>query len=192
MSNRPATCVCCQVSPRSWDPANQASAVNAASPGRSLRRSYHVTPTVPCASTAIDGTNANALTPVTAVEVQVRPPSRGARNADAAGAHGGVPLGGDVDGAVRGDRRARESGLRVLVAVPLTGGHITRDVVRVGETVHRTRSTSASFAGSVLCFLETAGYAYAPRFLGIDEQGDCGDHAGDRVPASGPRSSWST
>src|SRR4051794_34048856 len=50
--------------------------VGAASPGRSLRRSYQVTPTVPRASTAIEGRNANAVTPDTAMEVQVLPPSR--------------------------------------------------------------------------------------------------------------------
>lgn len=32
----------------SWEWANQMSAVRAASPGRSLRRSYQVSPTVPC------------------------------------------------------------------------------------------------------------------------------------------------
>jgi hypothetical protein len=80
-----------------------------------------------------------------------------------------------------------------MTEVALTGGHITREVVRVGETVHRTRSTSAGFAGSVLSCLETAGYAYAPRFLGIDEQGrdvltfipgEITDHPSQRAPGA--------
>jgi hypothetical protein len=58
-----------------------------------------------------------------------------------------------------------------MTEVPLTGGHITREVVRVGETVHRTSSTGAGFAVRVLSYLEAAGYAYSPRYLGIDEQG---------------------
>jgi len=41
-----------------------------------LRRSYQVTPTVPCASTAIAGSNANALMPGSGALLQVRPPSR--------------------------------------------------------------------------------------------------------------------
>jgi hypothetical protein len=49
-------------------------ALRAASPGRSLRRSYQVTPTVPWASTAIAGSN--AVTPGRVALVQVRPPSR--------------------------------------------------------------------------------------------------------------------
>jgi hypothetical protein len=58
-----------------------------------------------------------------------------------------------------------------MTEVPLTGGHITREVVRVGETVRRTRSHGTGFAARVLTCLETAGYAYAPRFLGVDDQG---------------------
>jgi hypothetical protein len=41
-----------------------------------LRRSYQVTPTVPWASTAIAGSNANAVMPGSGALVQVRPPSR--------------------------------------------------------------------------------------------------------------------
>jgi hypothetical protein len=58
-----------------------------------------------------------------------------------------------------------------MTEVPLTGGHITHEVVRVGATVHRTRSPAAAFASRVLSHLETTGYPYAPRYLGIDEQG---------------------
>jgi hypothetical protein len=85
----------------------------------------------------------------------------------------------------------------VMTEVPLTGGHITREVVRVGETVRRTSSTSAGFAVRVLSYLETAGYAYAPRYLGVDEQGrdvltfipgDITDHPGQRARPGRTRS----
>ena len=52
----------------------------------------------------------------------------------------------------------------------LTGGRNTRDVVRVADTVRRSRGSGASFAAQLLTMLEAAGYAYAPRFLGRDEQ----------------------
>jgi hypothetical protein len=58
-----------------------------------------------------------------------------------------------------------------MTEVPLTGGHITHEVVRVGETVHRTSGPGTGFAVRLLSYLETVGYAYAPRYLGIDEQG---------------------
>jgi hypothetical protein len=58
-----------------------------------------------------------------------------------------------------------------MTEVPLAGGHITQEVVRVGETVHRTTGPGTGFAVRLLSYLETAGYAYAPRYLGIDEQG---------------------
>ena len=54
-SVEPATWICRQDAPRLPEYANQTSAVSAASPGLSLRRSYQVTPTVPCESTAIAG-----------------------------------------------------------------------------------------------------------------------------------------
>lgn len=57
-----------------------------------------------------------------------------------------------------------------MTEIPLTGGHITPEVVRVGETVRRT-SQGTSFAVRVLTHLETVGYAHAPRFLGVDDRG---------------------
>src|SRR3954462_6660956 len=75
-SNGPARCPCRQVAPPSPDWANHASVVSSVSPGRSLRMSYQLTPTVPCPSTAMTGSNANADTPGSWLAVQVRPPSR--------------------------------------------------------------------------------------------------------------------
>lgn len=57
-----------------------------------------------------------------------------------------------------------------MTEVPLAGGHITREVVRVGETVRRT-SHGRSFAVRLLTHLESTGYAYAPHFLGLDDRG---------------------
>lgn len=54
---------------------------------------------------------------------------------------------------------------------PLAGGHTASGVVRVGDTVRRAREPGSDFAARLLGFLESAGYPYAPRYLGIDEQG---------------------
>src|SRR5438034_940938 len=76
-SNGPATCVWLHDPPPSSECANQTSVVSGRSPERSLRWSYQRTPTVPCLSTAIAGSNANAVTPGKGVgPVQVSPPSR--------------------------------------------------------------------------------------------------------------------
>ncbi|TDC25487.1 aminoglycoside phosphotransferase family protein [Streptomyces sp. 8K308] len=55
--------------------------------------------------------------------------------------------------------------------VPLTGGKFTAEVVRVGDTVRRTRGERAAFAAAVLRHLEAVGYPYAPRHLGVDDRG---------------------
>src|SRR3954468_19254607 len=74
-SKGPARCACDQVSPRSADSLNHTSVMTVASPGWSLRRSYHITPTVPLPSTAIAGSNAKAEPPGRSRLVHVRPPS---------------------------------------------------------------------------------------------------------------------
>jgi thiamine kinase-like enzyme len=43
--------------------------------------------------------------------------------------------------------------------------------VKVGNTVHRQPSEQSSYVHQVLQFLEHANFGWAPRFLGIDEQG---------------------
>ncbi|SCE86786.1 Phosphotransferase enzyme family protein [Micromonospora mirobrigensis] len=53
---------------------------------------------------------------------------------------------------------------------PLSGGHNAHEVVRIGGTVHR-RGDGNTFAVRVLRHLEAVGYPYAPRHLGVDEQG---------------------
>lgn len=54
---------------------------------------------------------------------------------------------------------------------PLGGGNNAREVVRVGDTVHRARDAGSGFAARVLAYLESAGYPYAPRYLGVDDGG---------------------
>src|SRR6476646_9380990 len=71
----PAMWVSCHDLPRSSELANQTSAVRAASSGRSLRRSYHVIPIVPCRSIAIVGSNAYAPVPGEATALHVAPAS---------------------------------------------------------------------------------------------------------------------
>lgn len=42
--------------------------------------------------------------------------------------------------------------------------------MRIADTVRRTRGKGTHFAAQVLNFLESVGYPYAPRRLGIDER----------------------
>ena len=54
---------------------------------------------------------------------------------------------------------------------PLAGGRNAREVVRVGDTVRRAAEPGSAFAARVLGYLEASGYAYAPRYLGVDSRG---------------------
>lgn len=53
----------------------------------------------------------------------------------------------------------------------LEGGQTTADVVRVGSTVRRPLGPNAEFVHELLRHLESAGFAGAPRLLGIDDRG---------------------
>ena len=53
----------------------------------------------------------------------------------------------------------------------LGGGNNSLEVVRVGDTVRRARDAGSAFAERVLGYLETTGYPYAPRYLGLDACG---------------------
>lgn len=53
----------------------------------------------------------------------------------------------------------------------LTGGDVTVGVVRVGNTVRRPIGHHSNPVHAFLRYLENTGFAGAPRFLGIDEQG---------------------
>src|SRR4051812_309011 len=54
---------------------------------------------------------------------------------------------------------------------PLAGGNINTGVVRVGETVRRSISPNSRNVHRLLEQLERRGFANAPRFLGVDDQG---------------------
>lgn len=53
---------------------------------------------------------------------------------------------------------------------PLYGGMLNPDIVRIGNTVHRKQPKATAFVHALLTYLEKAGFAEAPRFLGIDEK----------------------
>lgn len=55
--------------------------------------------------------------------------------------------------------------------IPLQGGRLTPGIVRVGDTVRRPPKSNATFVHDLLLFLEHQSFRYAPRFLGMDEQG---------------------
>jgi len=74
----------------------------------------------------------------------------------------------------RGDRSALCS-VRSGIAVdreeePLTGGG-TSEVTRLGDVVFRSRGPGSDRVEHLLTLLEGRGFAYAPRFLGIDSGG---------------------
>ncbi len=53
----------------------------------------------------------------------------------------------------------------------LIGGNVTSGVVRVGDTVRRPRGDASPFTEQLLLHLEAVGFAGAPRWRGVDEQG---------------------
>ena len=79
-----------------------------------------------------------------------------------------------------------------LVESPLGGGDVTDGVVRIGGTVRRPRGPHSGTVALYLRHLEHAGFAGAPRWLGIDEKGrDILDFVAGEVPGAPPQS-WST
>lgn len=59
----------------------------------------------------------------------------------------------------------------LLHEIPLQGGDVTDGVVRVGDTVRRPVSSVTPAVHALLRHLEDAGFAGAPRVLGVDEFG---------------------
>jgi hypothetical protein len=91
-----------------------------------------------------------------------------------------------------------EPGAGAAVEV-LTGGNNTKHVVRVGETVRRARGHRAADIADLLRYLESVGFAYAPRFLGVDEQGreiltfipgETTDHPSQRATGAYRQAGW--
>jgi phosphotransferase family enzyme len=58
-----------------------------------------------------------------------------------------------------------------LKEIPLQGGRLTPGIVSIGNTVHRPPKQNSAFIHELLLFLEKQGFGFAPRFLGVDEQG---------------------
>jgi hypothetical protein len=56
-------------------------------------------------------------------------------------------------------------------AVPLTGGRLTKGVVRGGDTVRRPASRASEFIARLLRHFEARGVDWAPRYLGQDDVG---------------------
>ncbi|MEL6656169.1 MAG: aminoglycoside phosphotransferase family protein [Bacteroidota bacterium] len=56
-------------------------------------------------------------------------------------------------------------------AIVLSGGMNTENVLKIGDEVHRTRSSNHEFIQRILRFLEHSNFSYSPRFLGIDQKG---------------------
>jgi len=55
--------------------------------------------------------------------------------------------------------------------IALTGGRLTKDVVRVDGTVRRPARDSSEFVSRLLRHFEAQGVPWAPRYLGRDERG---------------------
>ena len=55
--------------------------------------------------------------------------------------------------------------------IPLLGGDVTEGLVRIGNTVRRPASAHSGAVAAYLRQLEEAGFAEAPRHLGVDAQG---------------------
>lgn len=54
--------------------------------------------------------------------------------------------------------------------ISLSGGNTSGRVVRIGNTVRKTTSASSPTIHRLLKYLESQGFDYSPRFLGIDEK----------------------
>ncbi|WP_199701125.1 alpha/beta fold hydrolase [Jiangella rhizosphaerae] len=68
-------------------------------------------------------------------------------------------------------RAAVDAFLDDVAEIPLLGGDVSDGVVRVGRTVRRHPAPGAAAVHAYLRHLERAGFPYAPRFLGLDDQG---------------------
>lgn len=55
--------------------------------------------------------------------------------------------------------------------IPLQGGNVSNEVVRIGQTTRRATGSWSPGVHALLRHLEAQGFAGAPRFLGIDQQG---------------------
>jgi aminoglycoside phosphotransferase (APT) family kinase protein len=77
--------------------------------------------------------------------------------------------GTDADDAGRPREQRVDTGAEIEEALP--AGDVTLGVVRVGNTVRRPHQSTSTAVAAYLGFLERAGFAAAPRYLGTDAQG---------------------
>jgi len=63
------------------------------------------------------------------------------------------------------------SDAKITFEESLQGGRSTAEVVRIGDTVHRSVSARSDFVHQVLLRLEEVGFVAAPRYKGLDQQG---------------------
>lgn len=57
------------------------------------------------------------------------------------------------------------------IEIPLEGGNVNAEVVRIGDTVRRAMSPSGPTVHKLLMHLEAKGFHASPRFLGVDDKG---------------------
>lgn len=57
------------------------------------------------------------------------------------------------------------------LSFPCPEGATPPTVTRIGDTVHRSRGTGSAFAASLLSHLNSIGFPYAPKYLGMDASG---------------------
>lgn len=76
-----------------------------------------------------------------------------------------MPVASSWDASERWDEDSAEP------EIPLLGGDVTDGIVRVGTTVRRPMGRNAAFLHALLRHLEKAGFAGAPRYLGMDLAG---------------------
>ena len=54
--------------------------------------------------------------------------------------------------------------------IPLSGGHSTSSITKMGNTVHRSLNKNSEYVHNLLLLLEEKRYLYSPKFLGIDDK----------------------
>ncbi|HEU5230760.1 MAG TPA: phosphotransferase [Ktedonobacteraceae bacterium] len=69
------------------------------------------------------------------------------------------------------ESKREETQVGAFEEIPLLGGQLTPGIVCVGDTVRRPPKSNAAFVHDLLLWLEDQEFRFAPRFLGIDEQG---------------------
>lgn len=59
----------------------------------------------------------------------------------------------------------------MTIGQPLKGGRSTNEVIKIGNTIHRSQGPNSKFVHNLLTQLDQQNFSYSPKFLGIDEKG---------------------